>query len=114
MKVLPKDVDDLMLAPVALQLEDRLVELGALGPDELPFRLALDSNLPSWDVGRRTDQVLTSVARDIELHGWELHWDARGLRLRHGLHSLVLGVPAALRDYVSGVSGSAAVGPPNR
>ena len=101
MRTVPHDLDDLLLAPVALQVEDRLVELGALGRDELPSRLALDSDLPGWDVERRTQQVLVSVRRDLELHGWELSWDPRGIRLRHGVHALLLGLPASLVDYVT-------------
>ena len=101
MRELPHDIDDLRLAPLVLQLEGRLTELGALGPDELTYRVALDSDLPDWDQGRRRDAFLVSVARGLDLGGWELSWDPRGLRMSHGVHQVVLGVPESVIDYVS-------------
>ena len=67
-----------------------------------PDRLALDSDRPGWDTERRIAQVLASVRRDLELHGWDLSWDPRGIRLSHGVHALVLGLPASLVRYVHG------------
>lgn len=101
MRELPHDIDDLRLAPLVLQLEDRLTELGALGREELPYRVALDSDLPDWDEGRRRDAVLVSVGRGLDLGGWELSWDPRGLRMSHGVHQVVLGLPASVTDYLS-------------
>lgn len=106
MRELPRDVDDLLLAPVVLQLEDRLTELGALGQEEMRYRVALDSDLPDWDEQRRRDAMLTSIARDIDLGSWVLSWDPRGLRMSHGVHHVVLGLPASVADYVAGPVGA--------
>jgi hypothetical protein len=102
MRELPRDVDDLRLAPIVLQLEDRLTELGLLGPADLAYRVGLDSDLPDWDEDRRRSALLVSVARGIELGGWVLEWDPRGLRMTHGTHHVVLGLPAAMTDYLVG------------
>src|SRR4051794_30225255 len=101
MREFPHDIDDLRLAPVVLQLEDRLTELGALDRDEMRYRVGLDSDLPDWDEDRRRDPLLVSVGRDIDLGAWELSWDARGLRMSHGVHHVVLGLPVSLSDYMT-------------
>jgi len=38
----------------------------------------------------------------IELHGWQMSWDDRGIRLAHGKRSLVLGVPANFNRFLDG------------
>jgi hypothetical protein len=101
---LPHDLDDLRLAPMLLQLDDRLSELGCLDVEELTFRVALDSDLPDWDEERRRDALMLTIERDIDLGGWELSWDDRGLRLAHGVHQVVLGVPASVTDYAHGAA----------
>ena len=105
MPEIPHDLDDLRLAPVVLQLEDRLTELGALGADEMPLRVGLDSDLPDWDEDRRRDALLRSVARGIDLGGWVLSWDPRGLRMSHDTRHVVLGLPESMTRYVAGSVG---------
>lgn len=105
MRELPHDVDDLRLAPMVLQLEDRLTELGALSQDELRYRVGLDSDLPDWDEERRQQALLRSVERRVDLGGWQLSWDPRGLRAAHGTHHVVLGLPESMIDYLKGAVG---------
>lgn len=97
----PRDLEDLWLAPVCLQLEDRLRELSGLDAHEMEMRVALDSDLPDSTVERRRTAMIVCLGRNIELHGWTLSWDARGLRVTHGVHSLVLGLPESVGRYVS-------------
>ena len=102
MALLPHDIDDLALAPVVLGIDQRLAELGALAPHALLMRVAVESDRPDWTREQRESGLLTTVGRFIELHGWALSWDARGLRVAHGGHSVVLGVPASLTAYIEG------------
>jgi hypothetical protein len=95
----PHDLDDLRLAPVALAVEAKLQELGELPLPELRFRIALDSDLPDWQVSQRRDAVLACVRRDLVLGDWQLAWDPRGVRLHHDLHSLVLGLPPTVARF---------------
>ncbi len=102
MALLPHDIDDLALAPVILAIDQRLDELGALTPHALLMRVAVESDRPDWTRAQRESGLLTTVGRFLELHTWALSWDARGLRLTHGGHTVVLGVPASLTAYING------------
>ena len=96
----PHDVGDLYLAPVALKVEARIAEMSAY--EDLAERVELESDQPSWSVEMRKDALLRAVAHLVELHGWSLSWDDRGIRLSHGTHSLVLGVPSIFTAYING------------
>jgi hypothetical protein len=101
----PRDITDLFLAPVALQVDHRLEELARLDRDELHKRVVLDSNNETWERDRRARDVVETVTYLLDLHGWTAAWDDRGIRLSHGHHTLVLGVPGTLRAYVDELSG---------
>jgi hypothetical protein len=103
MTKMPHDMVDLRLAPVALQVDARLEELGRLSPEALSLRVAIESNREGRTAQQRARDLVASVSHLLDLGGWEPSWDPRGLRLRHREHTLVLGVPATLRDYVEGV-----------
>jgi hypothetical protein len=100
----PRDITDLFLAPVALQVDHRLEELARLDRDELHKRVALESNNETWERARRARDVVHTVTYLLDLHGWTAAWDDRGIRLGHGHHSLVLGVPGNIRAYVDELS----------
>lgn len=102
MTELPHDVADLYLAPVALQVDARLAELADLTDDKLASRIALDSDQPDWTLELRKEAVLRVVGHLIDLHGWALSWDDRGVRLSHGKHSVVLGTAANVGRFVEG------------
>jgi hypothetical protein len=99
---MPRDLTDLQLAPTALALEHRLKEMGELDLDQLTERIAIESNCPDWTREMRDAGLLSTVAYLIDLNGWELSWDPRGLRMKHALHSLVLGVPPTFTAYREG------------
>jgi len=59
----PRDVDDLHLAPLLIALDARLNGLGLL-----------------------------------DRHAWQLSWRERGIRVAHGLNSVVLGTPLGFQQ----------------
>lgn len=95
----PHDVTDLYLAPVVLEVDARIEELGHLDKDQLAHKVAFYSD--SKDSRPMSDEALIgTVTYLIDRHGWEFSWDLRGLRLTHDAHSLVLGVPAVFLQYL--------------
>jgi hypothetical protein len=96
----PHDIPDLFLAPVALEVDARIAELSALNEEKLALQIAVESDLPSWSVELRKDGVLRALSHIVDLHGWVLSWDERGVRLSHDEHSVVLGLPANVKAYV--------------
>lgn len=110
MAELPHDIADLYLAPAALQVDARIAELSMLGDGELALQVGFASDEPDWSLDRRRDALLVTVGHLIDLHGWTLSWDDRGIRLSHGKHALVLGVPANFGRFLQGTTvGRAAV-----
>lgn len=99
---LPHDAVDLFLAPVALAVDARIAELGSLPADELALAVGVASDLADWTPELRDEALLRAISHLIDTHGWTLSWDGRGLRLAHGPHQIVLGVPASFVDYRTG------------
>ncbi len=104
---IPHDLTDLYLAPVTLQLDARIQSLGPLPVEELARRVALESDSADYTEEARADGLMRTLTRAIPLHGWDLSWDPRGLRLSHAGHTLVLGVPGAFQEYLAGTHLSA-------
>ena len=102
MAVLPRDVADLYLAPVILAVDARIEELSRLGADELAFQIALEGDHPEWTAGLREVGLLQAIEQPVETHEWELSLDPRGIRMSHGQHTVVLGVPDTFAAYRSG------------
>lgn len=100
MPTAPHDYVDLFLAPVALRIDQRLEEFATLDRDDLHKRVVLEMNSEADERTHRARDVVGSVTDLLELHGWDTSWDDRGLRLTHGPHSLVLGVPRNITAYV--------------
>lgn len=100
MTTIPHDITDLALAPVALTIDARLEELGAL--DLAALRHRVDLYTQGLDDSRelRRHGMLTAILHDVELHGWSVAWHDRGLALTHGPHLVVLGVPTSVRHYL--------------
>jgi hypothetical protein len=102
MPELPHGIHDLYLAPVAMALDARIDELGQLSLAELRKTVAVESNEAEWTPELREDALLATVGYLIETHGWTLEWAPRGLRLTHGAHTLVLGIPPVFREFLAG------------
>jgi hypothetical protein len=92
----------LYLAPVVLALEARIEELGLLDPEKLALHVALVSDQADFTRDMRESALLKAVGHRIDCHNWELSWDPRGIRLTHGIHGLVLGVPPTFVDFLAG------------
>jgi hypothetical protein len=98
----PHDLPDLYLAPVALAVDARIEELGHLDFDGLAMEVGLESDMADWTRSMREDGLIRTVQHFIDCHGWTFSWDTRGLRLTHGGHTLVLGIPPVFVAYLSG------------
>jgi hypothetical protein len=96
----PRDYADLFLAPVALEIDQRLEDIAGLDRDALHKRIVLETNSEARDRAWRARDVVRSVTHVLDLHGWTAGWDDRGIRLSHQRHTLVLGVPRNVVDYV--------------
>lgn len=102
MSLLPHDTSDLFLAPVTLEVDQRIDELGRLGPKAFSDEVALESDLADWTRDLREAALLRTVGHLIEMHNWVLSWDPRGLRLSHKERYVVLGIPDSFRVFLSG------------
>jgi hypothetical protein len=99
----PKNPTDLLLAPVAAEVDHNLRSLRDRDPSEIELELALALDLPAAQTceGRAT-QIMRAALRDVEPHGWEaeITEDHSRLRLSGGSVSLDLGLGTALTDYI--------------
>lgn len=102
LSVRPHDLADLYLAPTLLALDERLEQFAPLNPGALAFEIILATNQEPRDVPERAVVVLGALGAGLDLHGWELSIDSRGLRVEHAGRGVVLGLPANIRDYLVG------------
>jgi hypothetical protein len=96
----PHDPIDLMLAPVALAIDNRLQALAGLDHTELDQRIVCEINMLPRSREGAERAILEDIQYLIPTRGWELSWDVRGIRLQHRDHSLVLGIPDNLARWV--------------
>lgn len=100
MTIRPRDVTDLRLAPVTLALDAALDELAPLTGDQLVGLVELRTGELPTTPDERAAAMLRTVCRGIDTRGWVTGWTPRGLRVSHGRHQVVLGVPANVRAYL--------------
>lgn len=103
MTLLPHDVTDVLLAPVVLQVDQRLTQYRDMTRPQLRQEVALLADMPDRTRPQREASVLRALEHHQDLHGWTLNLDDRGIRLTHGDHSVTLGVPLVVRDYIDGL-----------
>ena len=96
----PHDLTDLYLAPVALVMDARIAELGRLDKEQLAYEVALESDSPGFTREMREEALIRTVTHLTDTHDWDVSWDPRGLRLTHGAHTFVLGIPAVFAEYM--------------
>ena len=96
----PHDATDLYLAPVTLAVDGRLEELALLSPEGLASEIALSTNSDPRSTVERERAVLSAATYPLDLHGWNVGMSPRGLRLFHADHSLVLGLPPNVVEYL--------------
>jgi hypothetical protein len=96
----PRDPADLLLAPVALQVDAKVQELSAMNREQLAYHLALEVDRDPRTEQQRGKDIVDAAVKLIDMSGWEANWDPRGVRLSHGRHSIVIGVGADVAEYV--------------
>jgi hypothetical protein len=100
MNMRPRDAADLLLAPVALQVDAKVQELSRMNPEQLAYHLAMEVDRDPRTEKQRGKDIVDAAVKPIDMDGWEASWDVRGVRLTHGRHSLVIGVGADVATYV--------------
>lgn len=96
----PHDATDLYLAPVTLAVDGRLEELALLSPEDLASEIAISTNIDPRSTAERERAVVSAATYPLDLHGWNVSMSPRGLRLFHADHSLVLGLPPNVVEYL--------------
>lgn len=96
----PRDIADLYLAPVVLKIDAELEALRGKTQDDVLTFIALTTNKEPFSLSERRAFFIEAVTRFHDMHGWVATCDPRGLRLTHGEHQLVLGLPAVVRSYL--------------
>jgi len=104
MTIHPKSHRDLMLAPVAVEIDLNLQRLRDRSPEDVEAELELELDKPAIHINReeRAELVLRQALRDVEMHGWTatISDDAARIRLGGGSVSLDLGLSAAITSYI--------------
>jgi hypothetical protein len=106
MTLLPRAPLDMVLAPVAAQIDLNLQQLRDRTPGEIDYELQLQLDRPTMTDAReeRAEHVLRAALRNIDRHGWEatITEDGCRLRLTGGSVSLDLGLGASVMTYIDG------------
>ena len=105
----PKNQTDLMLAPVAAEIDRNLQRLRDGSPRDVMAELELELDRPAMYLDRdtRAELVLRQALRFVEMRGWTatITDDAARLHLGGGSVSIDLGLSAAITRYIQeGVS----------
>ena len=102
----PKTPRDLVLAPVAVEIDQNLQRVRDLSPEDLRFELDLELDRPELRKTRdeRAGRVLAFALRNVDTHHWDaaISDDGARLRLSGGSVSLDLGLSATLLRYIEG------------
>jgi hypothetical protein len=105
MTVHPKNQKDLMLAPVAVEIDRNLQRLRVDSPYDVLAELELELDRPAMCEGpeERAELVLRQALRDVDLHGWTatLTDDASRIHLEGGSVSLDLGLSPVITSYIT-------------
>jgi len=114
MTIHPKNHTDLMLAPVAAEIDRNLQRLRDGSPRDVMAELELELDRPAMYLGReaRLELVLRQALRDVDMHGWTaaITEDAARVHLAGGSVSIDLGLSAAITSYIEdGVQSAGAV-----
>ncbi len=104
MTIHPKNQRDLMLAPVAVEIDRNLQRLRDGSPRDVMAELELELDRPAMFLDRdaRAELVLRQALRHVDLHGWTaaITDDATRLRLGGGSVSIDLGLSAGIMSYI--------------
>lgn len=104
MNVHPKSHTDLMLAPVAAEVDINLQRMRDLSAAEVVAELELELDRPATHAGRdeRAELVRRQALRNVDPHGWTAAISPDGFRLRlsGGSVSLELGLGEGITEYL--------------
>lgn len=104
MTIHPRQQKDLMLAPVAAEIDLNLQRLRDRSPRDVEAQLELELDTPAMSPDRdeRAKLVLQQAMRNIETHGWSARItdDGSRLHLDGGSVSLDLGLSAGITQYI--------------
>ena len=104
MTLRPKTPKDLMLAPVAAEIDLNLQSLRDKSPGDIGDALGLVLNVDraGADRAQRAARILDVALREVDLHDWhaEITDDAARLRLSGGSVTIDLGLSATILDYI--------------
>jgi hypothetical protein len=104
MTLRPKKPKDLMLAPLAAEIDLNLQDLRDLTPDEIAGEVALRLNVltSGSDRPKRAAWILACALWEVEMHDWqaEITDDSARLRLSGGSVTLDLGLSATIHRYI--------------
>ncbi len=105
MTIHPKNQKDLLLAPVAAEIDRNLQRLRVDSPYDVVAELELELDRPAMYAGpdERAALVLRQALRDVELHGWTatLSDDASRIHLDGGSVSLDIGLSPEITTYIT-------------
>jgi hypothetical protein len=100
----PKHRMDLMLAPVAAEVDLNLQRIRDVSPRDVEAQLELELDTPAMHLPRaeRAELIRRQAIRNVELHGWTVTMTEDGTRLHvaGGSVSLDLGLSAGITRYV--------------
>ena len=100
----PKNHRDLMLAPLAVEIDLNLQRMRDVSPRDVLQELELELDRPAArvDRGERAQLVLEQALRNVNLHGWSaaISDDGCRLQLSGGSVSLDLGLSDGISRYI--------------
>jgi hypothetical protein len=101
----PRSTQDLLLAPVAVDVDGNLRRLRDKAPSEIAFELVLEIEPPPdlSTPAQRIAGVVDVATREVNMHDWaaEITEDHARLRLVGGSVTLDLGLSASIIDYIT-------------
>ena len=102
----PRVPNDLMLAPVAVAVDQHLEEFRDQTPAEILAYLELELDRPEVDssVAERTARVLAAATRNANMHDWDavITDDHCRLRITGGSVTLDIGLSASIHHFIEG------------
>ena len=105
MTVHPRNQKDLMLAPVAVEIDRNLQRLRGGSPYDVLAELELELDRPAMyaEPDERAELVLRQALRDVDLHGWTatLTDDGSRIHLEGGSVMIDLGLSPAVTSYIT-------------
>lgn len=104
MTIHPKQQRDLLLAPIAAEIDLNLQRLRGKSAHDIGAELELELDKPALQVDReeRTKLVLRQALRDVDMHGWNavITDDGACVHLDGGSVSLDIGLGSSLEGYI--------------